>query len=132
MFIPSAPEPEKLELTLQKIRALVGAENVKIPELRNTHRPGWSISDSRLAFRYYRPALPARVKTEEGVPKHITARVCRGDIVKIAGPWRSSGDWWMAEDWNRDEWDLSLADGGLYRMYFDRGVKGWFLEGNYD
>ena len=132
LFTPSAPEPEKLELTLGKIRALVGKENVKIPELRNTYRPGWSISDARLAFRYFRPALPARVETEGGVPKHLTARVCRGNIVKIAGPWRSSGDWWTAGDWNRDEWDLSLADGALYRIYFDRKMSGWFLEGNYD
>ncbi len=40
LFIPSAPEPEKLELTLGKIRALVGAENVKTPELRNTLSAG--------------------------------------------------------------------------------------------
>jgi len=106
----------------------VGEKNVKTPELRDTHRPGWSISDARLAFRYFRPP-EARVGTEGGGPKHITARVCRGKIVKTASPWRSSGDWWMADAWNRDEWDVSLVDGGLYRIYC---AKGWLVEGTYD
>jgi protein ImuB len=129
LFVPASPEPEKLELTLAKIRALVGEKNVKTPELRDTHRPGWSISDTRLAFRYFRPPVEARVETELGVPKNITARVCRGKIVKTAGPWRTSGDWWKCDAWNRDEWDVSLTDGGLYRIY---SAREWFVEGVYD
>lgn len=133
LFTPTAPEPEKLELTLEKIRGLVGAENVKIPELRNTYRPGWSISGSRLAFRYFRPPLAVHIETtESGIPKHLSARVCRGAIVKIAGPWRTSGDWWRSDLWDRDEWDLALADGTLYRIYHDRAAKEWFMEGSYD
>jgi protein ImuB len=130
LFVPAAPEPEKLELTLDKIRALVGRKNVKIPELRDTYRPGWSISDSHLALRYFRPPLAAEVETERGVPKHLSTNVCRGKIVRIAGPWRSSGDWWRQDQWNRDEWDTALADGGLYRIF--HAQKEWFLEGSYD
>ncbi len=130
LFTPAAPEPEKLELTLGKIRALVGAKNVKTPELRNTHRPGWAIGDSRLAFRYFRPPVAARVEMEGGRPKHLSARVCRGKIARVSGPWRTSGDWWREDRWNRDEWDLALADGGLYRVYC--AAEQWFLEGNYD
>src|SRR6202035_3628795 len=40
LFIPIAPEPEKLELTLARLRALVGEQNVGSPELLDTHRPG--------------------------------------------------------------------------------------------
>lgn len=130
LFVPAAPESEKLELTLDKIRALVGRRNVKTPELRDTHRPGWSISDACLAFRYFRPPLAAQVETENGIPKHLSTRVCRGRIVRAAGPWRSSGGWWQPGEWNRDEWDLALADGALYRIY--RAEAQWFLEGNYD
>jgi protein ImuB len=107
LFEPSAPEPEKLELTLGKIRALVGAENVKTPELRDTHRPGWSVPEMKLA-----------------------TRVFRGKIAKSAGPWRTSGDWWRDEAWNRDEWDIAVADGALYRIY--RAGAAWFVEGIYD
>jgi protein ImuB len=126
LFTPSAPEPEKLELTLAKIRALVGEKNVKIPELRNSYRPGWSLPDSPLAFRYFRPPVPARVETENGVPRKLFG----GKIVSLAGPWRSSGEWWRPDQWNRDEWDLKLADGALFRIF--RTASHWFLEGSYD
>jgi protein ImuB len=126
LFTPAAPEPEKLELTLAKIRALVGTENVKIPELRNSYRPGWSLPDSPLAFRYFRPPIPARVETENGVPKKLFAKT----IVNIAGPWRSSGEWWRDDRWSRDEWDLKLADGALFRIFHSE--QQWFLEGSYD
>lgn len=133
LFTPAAPEPEKLELTLGKIRGLVGAENVGHPQLLDTHRPGAGFAPAtHLAFRYFRPPVAARVETEQGVPKHVTAPVCRGAIVKIAGPWRSSGDWWRPDPWDRDEWDLALAGGALYRIYCDRTAKQWFVEGSYD
>jgi protein ImuB len=103
---------------------------VKPPELHDTHRPGWSLSDSRLAFRYFRPPIPAQVETEKGVPKHLSTKVCHGKIARVAGPWRSSGDWWRPDPWVRDEWDLALADGALYRIY--HAQTHWFLEGNYD
>src|SRR5205814_200752 len=49
LFIPLAPEPEKLELTLARLTKLVGIENVGSPEILNTHRPD--------AFRVKRFAL---------------------------------------------------------------------------
>jgi len=130
LFAPAAPEPERLELTLGKIRGIVGAENVSTPRLRNTHRPGAGfVARASLAFRYFRPPLAARVETQAGIPKKIWTRVCRGEIVKIAGPWRTSGDWWRPDFWNRDEWDLALTDGALYRVYREQE---WFVEGLYD
>jgi protein ImuB len=133
LFAPAAPEPERLELTLGKIRGIVGADNVGYPQLTNTHRPGAGFTPlASLAFRYFRPPEAARVETESGVPKKLWTRVCRGEIMKIAGPWRSSGDWWRPDSWNRDEWDVALTDGALYRIYLDRKVTQWFLEGSYD
>ncbi len=40
LYVPPAPEPERLELTLAKIRGMVGAENAGSPRLLDTHRPG--------------------------------------------------------------------------------------------
>jgi protein ImuB len=132
LFSPAAPEPEKLELTLGKIRGLVGEKNVKIPQLLDSYRPGWSFPEARLAFRYFRPPLDARVETESGVPRHLLTKLFQGKIVRIAGPWRSNGDWWDPRQWNRDEWDIALSDGALYRIYFDTSASRWFVEGNYD
>jgi len=39
LFIPLAPEPEKLEITLARLAKLVGVENVGSPEVLDTHRP---------------------------------------------------------------------------------------------
>src|ERR1019366_2653480 len=39
LFVPSSPEPEKLELTVARLRHLVGDGQVGTPELQNTHRP---------------------------------------------------------------------------------------------
>lgn len=149
LFLPPAPEPERLELTLQRIAALVGQENVGSPGLVDSHRPGafavrpaleasgrvLSIPPSTLAFRAFRPAVPARVAVS-GAPRQVwaraRARVIEGSVVSAAGPWRTSGDWWTARPWARDDWDLSLSDGVLYRVYRESFSGAWFVDGEYD
>ncbi len=128
LFTPAAPEPEKLELTLGKIRGLVGEKNVGYPELFDTHRPGAARpTGPLLPFRYFRPALEARITADR-----LGTRRFQGRILRIAGPWRSSGEWWRSDLWNRDEYDLELSDGALYRIYLDRLSDKWFVEGVYD
>jgi hypothetical protein len=34
--------------------------------------------------------------------------------------------------WNRDEWDVSLSDGGAYRIFRDRDTDAWFIDGIFD
>ena len=146
LFIPLAPEPEKLELTLARIATVVGEENVGSPELVDTHRPGafrmrgigihacrQSTEKHRqeclfhLAFRVFRPPLAAKVQAG-----FLSAPGIRGRIMQQAGPWRTSGDWWTPDPWARDEWDIELTDGGLYRIYCDARTGRWFIEGSYD
>src|SRR5581483_7110541 len=50
LFVPPSPEPEKLELTLARIGAIVGEGNVGCAELLDTHRPE--------PFRVQRFAVP--------------------------------------------------------------------------
>ena len=40
LFLPSFPDPEKLELTIVRLASVVGDANVGSPELSDTHRPG--------------------------------------------------------------------------------------------
>jgi protein ImuB len=150
LFLPPSPEPEKLELTLQRIAALVGKENVGSPALVDTHRPGafavrpaleksgrvLSIPPATLAFRAFRPAVPARVVSAADEPRQVWARaksrVIEGRVLTVAGPWRTSGDWWTTTPWAREDWDLSLSDGALYRLYREYFTGAWFLDGEYD
>ena len=146
LFVLAAPEPVKLELTLARIQAIVGEGRVGTPELMDTHRPeGFRVGAvgqaSRtalgrpgglpyLALRMFRPARAARVDLASGRPGFVAADGIRGRVIDIAGPWRTSGDWWTTDPWSRDEWDIALSDGALYRIYCD--PRGWFVEGSYD
>jgi protein ImuB len=143
LFIPLTPEPEKLELTLARLKSLVGESNVGSPRLLDTHRPGafemqarpLAASSSRrvaasLVMRAIRPPRAARVQMASGQPVHVQADGVRGHVTAAAGPWRTSGDWWTNDPWARDEWDIALNDGALYRIYSEQGR--WFVEGSYD
>jgi len=50
----------------------------------------------------------------------------------LAGPWKTSGDWWASTAWNREEWDIALDDGALYRIYEETETSQWFVQGIYD
>jgi protein ImuB len=150
LFTPAAPEPVKLELTLARIRAIVGEDRAGAVKLLDTHRPDvfraapleLSPAKSRqaritkpgistcLSFRMYRPPRAARVAIAASHPTFVTADRIRGNVLESAGPWRASGDWWTTDPWSRDEWDIALSDGGLYRLYCC--PRGWFVEGSYD
>jgi protein ImuB len=150
LFVPVAPDAERLELTLARLEAIVGAGNIGSPELLDTHRPGAfrmarfvvnegaapAFGDVRpqLAVRRYRPPLPATVVLDRGRPRSLSARGIRGQITAFAGPWRTSGEWWRPDFWARDEWDVELGGAGLYRIYrtATAAEPEWFVEGNYD
>ena len=153
LFLPSSPEPEKLEITLARIRALVGAENVGAPEILDTHRTDafrmatlaassltvFSHKDAtatvcpRLALRRFRPPCPAQVWcTGRGEPSRIFSRMGGGSVVACAGPWRTSGDWWTGTIWNHEEWDVEIQNMGVSRIYQDFCKGQWFVQGNYD
>jgi len=145
IFLPPSPAPDKLELTLARIRGLVGEANIGIPELLDTHHPHpfrlvnrqpylagqHAPVAERQAFRYFRPPIGATVELGGNRPIRIDASGIVGKIVTAAGPWRTSGDWWTTSSWNRDEWDITLVNGALYRIYREPPAN-WFVEGAYD
>ncbi|MFY9527450.1 MAG: DNA polymerase Y family protein [Candidatus Acidiferrales bacterium] len=136
LFLPAAPDPEKLELTIARLANLVGDSNIGSPELMDTHRPGEfrvnrfrparDVSENRrlqaflpvqprpktrrpaTTFRIFRPPLPAHVELREGHPVRVGFRGMRGDVIAASGPWRTSGDWWREDAWEHDEWDLEI------------------------
>jgi protein ImuB len=88
-------------------------------------------------LRRYRIPLAVMVDVERGRPVSVrsTARgIPSGDIVNVAGPWRTSGYWWAAggQPWDRDEWDIELVSGGCYRLVRDRLTGRWEIEGEMD
>ncbi len=68
----------------------------------------------------------------DGTPVFVSAgEAVRGPVVDRAGPWRASGDWWDVP-WSREEWDIVLADGALFRIFHDRLRDAWFVDGELD
>jgi protein ImuB len=146
LFMPAAPEPEKLQTLLARLRALAGEDHVGSPELLNTHRPdAWQIRPCafepcepkdaaprilHLALRYFRPPVSARVDIDRGVLKRVVSSRISGKVVQCAGPWRTSGEWWTDTVWSRDEWDVVLEDRAIYRLYL--ASEQWFIDGSYD
>jgi protein ImuB len=97
---------------------------------------------------------PVRVMTDR-------RGVVGGAIVQSAGPWRTSGEWWNDAAhtapahlctahpsapvhpstaphpshptcWDRDEWEVVMTDGTIYRICVERTVGQWFVEGVVD
>ena len=129
LFVPLAPEPVSLELTLARIRSQKGTDAFFAPP-PSTPPPVKNASDPFLVLRRFRPARTARVALASGQPGFVAAKGVRGKVLEFAGPWRTSGDWWTTSPWARDEWDIALSDGALYRIYCE--PRGWFVEGSYD
>jgi protein ImuB len=157
LFQPLAPEPAKLEITMARIRAVVGEtdpqgrQRVGFPALLDSHRPdhfhvvplvakhidSGEPASARLALRRFRPAVPARVEVSaEQSPVWIGFSRKKARVTHASGPWRNGGEWWdAAGEWMREEWDVNLALDGhtaLYRIFRDLGTRSWFVEGMYD
>jgi len=212
LFVPLSPEPEKLELTLARLKAVVGEENVGAAEILDTHRPdafrmekfhlgelgslaysppreeGWTrhkendaklpkpsgrggqprrlvdhpvcaeegmlrdffltaplplltrrgmgldsttTSSCSLSLRLFRPPLEATVQLRNAAPSWIAFHGVHGSIITARGPWRTSGDWWRPNMWDREEWDIEVCD-VFYRIYYDVHLDRWYAQGAYD
>ncbi|MGH9968745.1 MAG: hypothetical protein ACREBG_13075 [Pyrinomonadaceae bacterium] len=110
-----------------------------------------SESLSVIGFRVFRPPLRAMVEANRGYPTQISAwgenRSVHGKVLRLGGPWRTTGDWWRGSSWARDEWDVVVenrSEGSLtgrhkdpplqvfYRIYRELSSGTWFVEGIYD
>lgn len=152
LLAPPRPSPRELGETLGRLAALVGPDRVGAPALGDTHRPDaidlTAFTDSiarraavaalvlaepaALACRRFVPPLPATVTVDENRPQHVEAAGVRGAVVACAGPWRTAGEWWAETAWAREEWDVALADGAVYRLALDPATGAWTVDALYD
>jgi protein ImuB len=122
LFAPQLPESSRLDVTLARIRAIVGEENVGRAVLKDTHEPdsfrmepfqvpsvqttGVSSAPARPALRRIRPAELISVTLQNECPKTFTFRELRYSVERAYGPWLSSGEWWRSSLWGCEQWDL--------------------------
>ena len=99
LFLPKGPAPERLELTLARLRGIAGDDRVGSAELLDTHAPDafrmrpfraqnisgiaekWTSMGrprtQRTALRIFRPPLEAKVQTKSGVSRGRESRAMR-------------------------------------------------------
>jgi len=165
------PSPEQVSTLMARLNALMGEGRCGAPGLVDSWRPGafdmcpFAPGDGGgeggeggegkalvVALRRFRFAVPARVLVEDGRPVRVTTErrgISGGRIEKCAGPWRTSGEWWLADTgsggpggsgesgrsdspWDRDEWDVTVSDGATYRLFRERDANAWFIDGVLD
>jgi nucleotidyltransferase/DNA polymerase involved in DNA repair len=150
------PSVETLATLTARLGALVGESRCGRPVLLDTHQSDafemrrfdrtaagaespqrWPDRSTVMpCIRRFRPPVAIRVRIERGRPAHVAIDrrgMPGGHVVQAAGPWRSSGAWWIHEaPWDRDEWDIELSDGSVCRLFRERRDGGWFMEGVVD
>ena len=156
LFVPLAPEPEKLELTLARIAAIVGPGNVGSPQLKDTWERdqfeimhfgirnaefGFQGPHAHVALRRFRPAREATVRLRNNTPTWVAFSGFHGPIQNASGPWHSSGNWWT-QAWAREEWDIAVCSPNpksefrisklLLRLFRNTLTNRWYAEGIYD
>lgn len=150
LFTPQTPEPSRLDVTLARIRAIVGEDRVGSPVLEDSHRPGafhmepLTLNPSpqthepdapRMALRRMRPPVPVNVSLHAQKPSAFRDGISSFEITAAYGPWRSNGCWWSTDKWNIEEWDVLAArrDGPPIACLLVRDQHNeWQLEAIYD
>ena len=153
LFSRALPTPEQLSTLLARLGAVMGQDRIGAPAAVDTYRPGaFAVKPFATdhepqavthrappdgpgaihqAMRRCRQPVPARVTVEAGRPVRLTTDrrgFAGGTILRCAGPWRSSGDWWSSQRYAREEWDVALGDGAVYRIFQDRDTESWFID----
>jgi hypothetical protein len=75
----------------------------------------------------------AQVTPDSGGPAFVRSAVASGRVLHVAGPWRTTGGWWSAEDrFAYDYFDVQTSDGTLARLRYDHRARAWEIDAVYD
>jgi protein ImuB len=122
LFSPQLPEARRLDVTLARIRAIVGEERVGSAELKDTHAPDafrmkpFSVLAARNSkpmpvtpvsvMRRLRPSEPVTVTLRDRCPYAFYFRGVQYQAERSYGPWHAAGGWWTEDGWSLEAWDV--------------------------
>jgi protein ImuB len=152
LFSPQLPEASRLDVTLARIRAVVGEDNVGRAVLLDGHTPDafrieafrvaegedvtTASTEPRAAVRQLRPAESVTVTLEAQRPMRFTFRGQSYKVDRAYGPWLTGGDWWQPTLWGHEQWDIvaRAGDNSLLCccLVRDRMHSGWQMVSLYD
>lgn len=153
LFETALRDPQRFQETLARLTALLGADRVGSPVLEDSHRPDAftllppdfenapavhqstpTMRDTTFPLRRLRPGIRAGVEADTSPdgprPASLRCTMAEGRLRISIGPWRSSGHWWEAGAWQREEWDVETTRGTALRL--NRNADGWSVEGILD
>lgn len=151
LFAPQTPEPSRLDVTLARLKALVGDDRVGSPKLIDTHRSDGFVMENfsvtsqppprketsvRISLRRMRPPRPIRIRLQFAKPAFFHDGADRYVVQDAYGPWLTSGCWWSVNQWNLEEWDVvatnNLGESVGCLIVHDHQKKQWLLDALYD
>jgi protein ImuB len=148
LFLPAAPEPEKLELTMARLANLVGDSNVGSPQLMDTHRPDairmerFRLAQETAGGLKKRPFVMANKKTSvpemtepangfrffrPGITARVEMREGLPERIFFQGlrgeVVAASGPWRTSGDWWQDSWDQAEWDVEIHFAAIAQKIK---------
>jgi protein ImuB len=151
LFTPQTPDPSRLDVTLARLKALVGNDRVGSPRLIDTNRPdGFAMEDFsvsgqtalredasiQISLRRIRPPRPIRMQMQSAKPALFQDGVDRYCVQVAYGPWLTSGCWWSVDQWDLEEWDVlatnNAGDSIGCLIVHDHLKKQWRWDAMYD
>jgi len=148
---PTGPAPNRLAVTLARLAALVGPENVGAPAAVDSWREetiavkpytaaaATAAADAgqlSLSLRRRRPPEEIEVLMGRDGPTALRGTETTARVLIAAGPYRLSGEWWQDNatggSWAREYWDVHASDGAVYRLHRDARDGRFYLDGYYD
>jgi protein ImuB len=151
LFSSQLPEAARLDITLARIRAIVGEDNVGRALLEDTHAPesfriepftvcsrdmAERVSSLRASTRQLRPPEAASVTVQNSRPVTFYFREQRYTVEHAYGPWLAGGEWWNQARWGCEQWDLvaRAQDDSMLCCYIMRDLmhNQWQMVALYD
>jgi protein ImuB len=151
LFRPAGPAPAALDALVAELELLCGEGRVGAPRIPDDPHPDAIATKAfgspdiessdpnlrnappALALRLLRPPLPAQVQLRAGQPASLRSAVANGDVLRCAGPWRTTGAWWSETDrFAYDHYDVATSDGLLVRLRRDLVRAVWQIDAIYD
>ncbi|MEP7074937.1 MAG: hypothetical protein ABI878_03935, partial [Acidobacteriota bacterium] len=132
LYAVTRPEPEKLLLTVNKLKKMVGEENVGVPVILDQRLAEAFTLDAEalplgrekidphqekpvIAFSYFHPPVRAEVLVRESRLVFVKTRNFEGHVAQYSGVWKSNSKWWD-KPWKTEAWDVEIENKGVYRL----------------
>lgn len=152
LFSPQLPESGRLDVTLARIAALVGEDNVGSAVLDDTHSmdefhlepfvipardSDVELSNAaRASLRRVDPPQEVVMELRAGRPTSFRYRGAGYHVEQSYGPWLIGGEWWSERTWGQEQWDL-IANGQDESVLAccvlrDFVQQRWYVAGLYD